>query len=106
MSVTLPLPLRVLQEEEVEEGEVLPSFVTRLPDGAFVVDGIAPIRELRDRLAIPVPDSSDYTTAAGFVTHILGAIPEPGASVSYGGHRWVVVAMDGRRVRRLRVERE
>lgn len=104
--VTLEDVLEEIVGEIREEGEATPSFITRLPDGAFEVDGITPIRELRDRLKIPVPDSPDYTTAAGFVTHLLGAIPQPGTSVSYGGHRWTVVEVDGPRVKRLRVERE
>jgi putative hemolysin len=104
--VTLEDVLEEIVGEIREEGETTPSFITRLPDGAFEVEGIAPVRELRDRLGIPVPDSPDYTTAAGFVTHMLGAIPQPGTSMSYGRHRWTVVQVDGPRVTRLRAERE
>jgi putative hemolysin len=104
--VTLEDVLEEIVGEIREEGEAVPSFITRLSDGAFEVAGIAPLRELRERLAIPVSDSPDYTTAAGFVTHLLGAIPQPGTSLSYGSHRWTVVEVDGRRVTRLRVDRE
>lgn len=78
--------------------------VVRLPDGAFLVDGLAPIDEVR-AAGVPVEDSPDYTTAGGFVITALGAIPSPGAVVERGGYRWRVLEMDGPRVRRIRIER-
>jgi putative hemolysin len=78
--------------------------VTRLPDGVLVVDGLAPIDELRAAGA-PVDDSPDYTTAAGFVIATLGAIPVAGNSLTSAGYRWTVLEADGPRVRTLRIER-
>jgi putative hemolysin len=77
--------------------------VVRLPDGALLVDGLAPIDEVR-AAGVPVEDSPDYTTAGGFVITTLGAIPSPGDSVIRGGSRWRVLEMDGPRVRRIRIE--
>jgi putative hemolysin len=77
--------------------------VVRLPDGALLVDGLAPIDEVR-AAGVPVEDSPDYTTAGGFVITTLGAIPSPGDSVVRGGSRWRVLEMDGPRVRRIRIE--
>jgi putative hemolysin len=104
--VTLEDVLEEIVGEIREEGEAVPSLITRLSDGAFEVDGIAPIRELRERLSTPLSESADYNTAAGFVNHMLGAIPEPGTSISYGGYRWTVVDVDGPRVKKIRLERE
>src|SRR4029453_9752187 len=78
--------------------------VTRLPDGVLVVDGLAPIDELRAGGA-PVDDSPDYTTAAGFVIATLGAIPVAGNSLTSAGYRWTVLEADGPRVRTLRIGR-
>jgi putative hemolysin len=104
--VTLEDVLEEIVGEIREEGEAVPSFVTRLTDGSFVVDGVAPVREVRERLGILLPDSPEYTTAAGLVMQILRAVPQVGTSVSYGDHRWTVVEMDGPRVTRLRVQCE
>jgi putative hemolysin len=83
--------------------DVTPS-VARLADGALVVDGLASIGDIRTA-GVPVEDSLEYTTAAGFVITMLGAIPGAGSSVTSGGHRWTVVDVDGPRVRKIRIER-
>lgn len=103
--VTLEDVLEEIVGEIREEGEATPSFIIRLTEAAVVIDGMTPIRQIRDRLGIAIPDSSDYATAAGFVMHLLGSVPETGTTVSYGGHRWTVLEMDGSRVTRLEIER-
>ncbi len=102
--VTLEDVLEEIVGEIREEGETVRPLVTRLPDGSFLVDGVAPIREVRERTGIPLPDSPEYTTAAGFVMSLLREIPRAGASVVHGGHRWTAVEVDGHRVRKLKVE--
>jgi putative hemolysin len=102
--VTLEDVLEEIVGEIREEGEAVPSFVTRLADGSFIVEGVAPIREVRQRLGIRLPNSPDYTTAAGFVIHTLGEVPQPGASMSHSGHRWTVLDVEGTRVTRIKVE--
>jgi putative hemolysin len=104
--VTIEDLLEEIVGEIREVGEAVPGYVTRLPDGAWVVDGTAPVRELRDILAVPVEDSPDYTTAAGFVISTLGSIPSAGASISHNGWRWTVVDLDGPRVTKVKLQRE
>jgi putative hemolysin len=79
------------------------STVRRLPDGALIVDGLAPIDDIR-AMGVPVEDSPDYTTAAGFVMAALGAIPTTGTLVTSGGYRWTVLDTEGPRVRKIRIE--
>jgi putative hemolysin len=86
-----------------ERDSSTPSIV-RLPDGGLVVEGLTPVDEIR-AVGVPVEDSPDYTTAAGFVITTLGAIPAVGDAVTRGGYRWGVLEMDGPRVRRIRIER-
>jgi putative hemolysin len=102
--VTLEDLLEEIVGEIREQGEAIPSFIVRRTDAAVVIHGITPIRQLREQLGVAAPDSSDYTTAAGLVMHVLGSIPEVGTSVSYGAHRWTVVEMDGPRITQLKVE--
>lgn len=104
--VTIEDVLEEIVGEIREEGEPAPSYVTRLPDGAWIVDAAAPVREVRAALGVPVPDSPDYNTIAGFVIRGLEKIPTPGTSVSFGGHVWTVVDMEGRRVTKVKVQRE
>lgn len=102
--VTLEDILEEIVGEIREEGEPTPAFVTRLLDGTYVVDGAAPVREAREALGLPIPDSPDYTTIAGLVLHLLQRIPTPGASVVFGGHLWTVVDMDGPRITKVKVQ--
>jgi putative hemolysin len=86
-----------------DEGDPSTPHIIRLPDGALVVDGLTPIDELRAE-NIPVADSPDYTTAAGFLITALSAIPTPGNSLTNAGYRWTVLETDGPRVRKIRIE--
>ena len=51
---------------EEDEGPNLP-FATRLPDGSYIIDGTATIRDLREHAGIPIPESLRYQTLAGFI---------------------------------------
>ena len=88
---------------EADQSDVTPT-VSRLPNGALIVDGLAPIDDIR-AAGVPIDDSPEYTTAAGFVITVLGAIPTTGTSATSGGYRWTVLETDGPRVRKIRIER-
>jgi magnesium and cobalt exporter, CNNM family len=104
--VTIEDVLEEIVGEIREEGEAMPSYVTRLSDGTYVVDAAAPLRDVREALGLPIPDSPDYTTIAGFVMYALQKVPTPGASVSIGGHVWTVVDVDGPRIIKVKVQRQ
>jgi putative hemolysin len=80
------------------------ALVRRLPDGSAIVEGLAPVAEVRKALGIDLPESPHYNTVAGFVISSLDAIPSPGAKLKSAGHRWTVLEMDGPRITRVRVE--
>src|SRR3972149_937035 len=88
--------------EEDEPGP--PPFARRLPDGSRVLDGLASVRDVRALLALPIEESKDYRTVAGFLIHSLGVIPKPGASLTLGGYRWTVVDMGGPKITQVKVE--
>ena len=80
--------------------------VTRLPDGSYIIDGTATIRDLREQAGLPLEDSPDYQTIAGFILNRLGVVPRPGATLSAAGHRWTVVDMEGPRIMKVKAEPE
>lgn len=77
--------------------------VTRLPGGVLEVDGSLPLHELNEDHELDLPESSNYVTIAGLVLDRLGAIPQPGASVECAPYVLTVVAVDERRVSRVRI---
>jgi CBS domain containing-hemolysin-like protein len=87
---------------EERESSGLP-FLSRLPDGAYVIDGTATIRELREA-GLPLEESSEYQTLAGVLLHTLHTVPQPGASVTAHGFVWTVVDMDGARIAKIKAE--
>jgi putative hemolysin len=103
--ITIEDILEEIVGEIRERGEPeSPAFITRLPDGSLLVDGLASIDDLQ-AAGVPVGPSTEYTTAAGFVMTALGAVPSAGASVTIGGHRWGVVETDGVRIRKVKIAR-
>lgn len=69
----------------------------RLRDGSWQVSGLLRPEEVRD-VGIPVPDSHDYETIAGFLVQRLGRLAEVGDSVTHAGWLFTVVSLDGHRV--------
>jgi putative hemolysin len=74
---------------------------------SFVLDGLMPLDELMEKLSITqVPAQGTYHTAAGLILALLRRVPQVGDRIAFGGWRFEVLAMDGRRVDRLSAERE
>jgi putative hemolysin len=78
-------------------------LVSREADGAWVIDGMAPIEEVRERLGLPLDSSTEYQTVAGLLIHTLETIPPAGTTVDIQGHRWTILETDGPRITKVRV---
>lgn len=99
-------------EDIVEEviGEVADEFdrdrkhVTQIGEGVWVVDGRLPIEDAIG-MDLPVQESDEYETVAGWVLVRLGHIPVSGESFTEGDTRFTVEAVRRRRIVRLRIER-
>lgn len=89
---------------EERETSDLP-FVSRLPDGSLLLDGAATIHDLRVTAGLPIEESPDYQTIAGFLLAALNAVPQPGASTSRHGYTFTVEEMDGPRIAKVRARR-
>jgi len=100
----------VTEEDVVEElvGEIADDFdpvpeprVTR-ERGATVLSARLTLDEVRDAVGLDLPEGP-YETLAGFVVARHGRLPGPTATVEYEGWRIEVLAVDQRRVERVRV---
>ena len=85
--------------DEYDDAAEIP--IQSLDDGAFDLDGGAPLHDVEDALHIEFPDDRDYDTIAGFVVHEAGDLPEEGYSVDFGGYTFTVREADERRVERV-----
>ncbi|WP_134678421.1 hemolysin family protein [Paracoccus ravus] len=79
--------------------------VIQRDDGSLLVAGWMPVDEFADRLAVPLPEDHDFSTVAGLVLDLAGAIPQIGDRVEWDGWRIEVVDLDGRRIDKLLVSR-
>jgi len=100
----------VTLEDIVEEivGEIADEFdkdhryVTKVSDRVWVVDGRFSIEEAIER-GLPVDDSDEYETVAGWMLAKLGHIPVPGERYARNGYEFRVQTMRRRRIARIRV---
>ncbi|HEX5311582.1 hemolysin family protein [Aquabacterium sp.] len=70
-------------------------------DGSWLIDGLIPVPELKDRLELktmPDEDRGRYNTLAGMVMLLLGRLPQTTDVVEWEGWRFEVVDMDGKRI--------
>jgi putative hemolysin len=87
-------------------GEIYDPDVVDRGDGSWLLDGMMTIDELKELLDIdvmPGEERGTYQTLSGFVMSRIGAIPHTGQCFHWGGFRFEVVDMDGRRVDKILV---
>lgn len=80
-------------------------FVTGAGDGSWVVDGRLSVDDAQEILGLPMEQSEEYDTLAGWVLSELGHIPVAGESVRAGDFDVRVATVRRRRIARLRVTR-
>ena len=102
--VTAEDALEQIVGELEDEFDVVSKAVIENASGDVVLDGSASLRDLVTQMRWKFPRAAGVETLAGFLIAQLGRIPEVGATVEYGGRRFVVAEMDGMRISRVRVE--
>jgi putative hemolysin len=84
------------------------AWAVRREDGSWLMDGLIPVPELKDRLELkelPDEERGRYNTLAGMIMLLLGRLPGITDSVSWQGWRFEVVDLDGKRVDKVLVSR-
>jgi putative hemolysin len=72
--------------------------------GVLLLDGGVNLRDLETQVQWNLPRDGGVETLAGFLLTRLGHIPRPGEFVDYDDRRLTVMAMEGRRISKVRVE--
>lgn len=98
--VTLSDVLEALLGAIPDSPEPTAARLVQRPDGSWLVDGDTPVEDLRHAIPLPraVARSDGYETLAGLVMTRLARVPRTGDAFEWGGWRFEVVDMDGRRV--------
>ncbi len=74
-------------KDEFDDGS---SGIRKTRDGAYVVEGATPLRDLNRKLDLELPDD-EATTLAGLVIHEARMIPEAGQVFSFHGFKFEVL---------------
>lgn len=70
-------------------------------DGSWLLAGMIPVHELKDRLAlrsVPEEEKGHYHTISGMIMLLLGRLPVAGDTVMWEDWRFVVAGMDEKRI--------
>jgi magnesium and cobalt exporter, CNNM family len=84
------------------------AWAVQREDGSWLMDGLIPVPELKDRLELkelPEEDRGRYNTLAGMIMLLLGRLPDTTDRVDWEGWRFEVVDLDGKRVDKVLVMR-
>jgi putative hemolysin len=71
----------------------------------MVVEGTVSAAELRESNGIPLPESGEFETLAGFMLEQLGSVPKGGEVASVGDWRFTVVDVERNRISKVKVEK-
>ncbi|MBH9577489.1 hemolysin family protein [Inhella proteolytica] len=77
------------------------AWAVQRADGSWLIDGLIPVPELKDRLGLkelPEEDRGRYNTLAGMIMLLLGHLPRTADAVEWEDWRFEVVDLDGKRV--------
>jgi putative hemolysin len=86
---------------ELKPGAHVDAWATPMADGAWLLDGLMPISELKARLdidALPEEDKGRYHTVAGLLMSVAGRLPSSGDQIECAGWIFEVTEMDERRI--------
>jgi putative hemolysin len=77
-------------------------------DGSWLLDGLIPILELKDRLnlkSVPEEHKGRYNTLSGMMMWLIGSVPRTCDIVEWEGWRLEVIDLDGNRVDKVLASR-
>ncbi|MBR4224526.1 MAG: HlyC/CorC family transporter [Oscillospiraceae bacterium] len=82
--------------------------VTQISDGVWMIDGSAGAAHTMEMLGSPLPEDTEYDTMAGFVTALIGHIPEDGEipTVSYGDITFTVLVVEDMRIEKIKATKD
>jgi CBS domain containing-hemolysin-like protein len=103
--VTLDNVLEELVGSIQDEFDVEAPEFRRVNEEEFVVEGIFGLYELNDAAGLEL-ESPDVSTIGGYVTHLIGRLPQQGEKVAIDGYEVTITKCDGRRVEQLHFKRK
>lgn len=86
-----------------EHDDGLPEFKTQ-HDGTILIDGMASIYDVREKLNLGVLPEDGFSTLAGFILYRLGHLPKEGETMDWPGWHFTVVQMEKNKILKVRAQ--
>ncbi|MBX2990532.1 MAG: HlyC/CorC family transporter [Bacteroidetes bacterium] len=102
--ITLENVLEELVGEIRDEFDVEPLMVQKVNEGEYTIDGTMPLHDFA-RMFEVVPDTKDVVTVSGYVVHLLGRVPEKGATLRIDQWNGTIESVDKKKVKQLRIRK-
>ncbi|MHB8585360.1 MAG: hemolysin family protein [Thermoplasmatota archaeon] len=102
--VTLEDLLEQIVGEIQDEYDVEERRIERQKDGSWIIDASMVVDDLPSELHKAIPIGEGYQTVAGFALASLGHLPKSGESWDTSGYHLTIVALEGRRISKVKVE--
>ena len=94
----------IVGEINDEFDEEVRAQISKEPDGSYLLSGMLTVRDANRQLALDLPENGGYTTLAGFLMAQAGRLPQTGEVVEYEAMTFKIERLEGRRIRRVRLE--
>ncbi len=79
-------------------------WLEKKEEEAYLLRGRAPIKEIKERLGIDLPENKEYTTLAGFLLFHFGRLPQEKEHLDYGPYRFTVEKIIRRHLSLIKIE--
>ena len=91
-----------IQDEYDDEAD----DILKISDDTYLIDGMANPDDILDKLGIDLVDDHEYDTIGGYITDLLGYIPEEDEtpSIKKGDVKFTVILTEDRRISKVRAE--
>ncbi len=92
-------------KDEYDDGEE--DEISAISDGVWLIKGSADAEEAMEILGCPLPEDTDFETMGGFVTELLGGIPDDGEtpSADYKDITFTVLVAEDMHIERIKAVR-
>jgi CBS domain containing-hemolysin-like protein len=95
----------IVGEINDEFDEEVRAQILKETDGSYLLSGMLTIRDANRQLRLELPEDRGYTTLGGFLMAQAGRLPQAGEVVEYLSLTFRIERLEGRRIRRVRLER-
>ena len=94
----------IVGEINDEFDEEVRAQISKEADGTYLLSGMLTVRDANRQLKLDLPEDGGYTTLAGFIMAQAGRLPQTGEVVGYEDMTFKIERLEGRRIRRVRLE--